>query len=160
MLGSELQERVCKEPLVRGFFRGVFAADEVKKTLREASPRSFCIVNTDKSSESGSHWYVVFKQSQKRYETFDSLGQAEETARHRVGKVKECLFNRLQVQANSSTSCGKFAAYFAVTRTLNYEETFDEVLSDCFAADLDKNEAIVNRFWTSDKLYSHSEEPS
>lgn len=158
MHGYELQRRICADPCVQKYFLGVYAADELKKTLRKASPRTFCIVNTDKSCEAGSHWYVVFKISNSCYETFDSLGQSEDTAKLRVGKVRQCVFNETKVQADSSKSCGKFAAYFSVTRVFNYEETFAEVFSDCFTADLDFNEAIVNRFWELDLLHNDSEQ--
>ena len=117
MQGYELQRRIAEDPCVEEFFLGVFAADELKRNLRRAKPRSFCIVITDKSTEPGSHWYVVFKTSSRSCETFDSLGQSTETAKRRFGKLGQCISNVTRVQPEGSTSCGKFAAYFSVTRT-------------------------------------------
>lgn len=158
MLGTELQQRIAELTCAKDIFLGVFAADEFATRLRTAVAGSFCIVNTDRSNQAGTHWYAIFKVSDKLYETFDSLGQDEATARAHVGQVTECFFNSSRVQKDSSTSCGMFSAYFCVTRVLNYDETFASVFADSFTSDLDRNEDIVNRFWKTDKLYSHIEE--
>jgi hypothetical protein len=153
MLGVELQQRILDIPCARGFFLGVFAANELKSALHKAKQRSFCIVNVDRSTEPGSHWYAVFKIAKGSYECFDSLGQTEESARKRVGRVRLCNYNLSRVQGGSN-SCGKFAVYFCVTRILNYQEPFADVFNECFSSDLDFNEAIVARFWEEGKHYS------
>lgn len=157
MQGFELQHRLSEYSCLSPYFLGVFAADELKKNLQRAKPRSFLIANVQNASEPGSHWFTVFKTSATTCETFDSLGQSEETARQRVGKFSHCVFNQSRVQADSSKNCGKFAVYFCVTRVLNYQEPFPEVFSECFTPDLDFNESVVNRFWESGQLYNAGE---
>lgn len=154
MIGLAIGARIVSIPCVKRFFLGVFAADEVKLALVNAEVKSFCVVNTSGSTQEGAHWYVLFKSGDFSYETFDSLGQSEETARQRVGNAAHhCVYNTTPVQGNESKLCGEFAAYFCITRVLNYEETFEEIFRECFTLDLKFNDTIVERFWHCDELY-------
>ena len=158
MKGLDIQNRILRSgQCMKRFFLGVFAADELEPALLNAEDKSFCVVNTHDSKQpvdQPGHWYVLFVTGKNCFELFDSLGLSEETARQRVGKdARHCVYNTLPVQTKDET-CGKFATYFCVTRVLNYEETFQEVFSECLTSDLDFNEAIVDRFWHFDKLYN------
>jgi hypothetical protein len=166
MKGIEIQERI-KEflGLEEGeFYLGIFAADEFTVALKRAKglKRSFWVLNTQTSSNPGQHWWACFRSSRRgspdHYEAFDSLGLTETVARQRLGRrVRHCVYNSSRVQG-SSDSCGKYVAYYCVSRVLNWTDSFEECFAGCFTGDTSLNEAIVNRFWTTGRLFHNDEQ--
>jgi hypothetical protein len=153
MLGVTLEEHIKSVQCTEGYFLGVLAANELKSALQAAKPKSFCVANTARNSEEGTHWYTVFKPTEESLEIFDSLGLTEAAARSRVGNVRQCHFNVSQVQLPDSKTCGKFAVYFAIFRVLSYPEPFQDIFEEAFTSDLHKNELIVNDYWEHQTLY-------
>jgi hypothetical protein len=150
MIGIQLREKILACDFLSQCFIGVLAAEEVRFKLRQAKSPSYCIVNTDKASEGGSHWYAIFKHSPSSFEVMDSLGTTQEEVTARLGKEGkpfDCQFNECPVQTEQSSQCGEFCYYFCFVRLANYEQSFEEVFSECFVYDLDRNELIVSQFW-------------
>jgi hypothetical protein len=62
MLGAELTQYFMSDEAHKDHFIGVLGANEVKKMLKHAGDRSFCVVNVSKTSQlPGTHWYCIFK---------------------------------------------------------------------------------------------------
>jgi hypothetical protein len=160
MLGFEIQERILSTiPFAQEHFLGIFAADEfVASSLKKANKKRSCaVINTEGKNHDGAHWWACFWSLDGHFEIFDSLGVTEELARKRLGRrARHCVYNTSRVQG-SSKSCGKFVAYFCVTRLLNFSETYNEVFTESFTTKTDLNEMIVNRFWDSGKLFSNDQ---
>lgn len=147
MLGFELRQRFMENDLLKDFFLGILAAEEVKSILRRAKSPSFCVVNTDKTKEGGSHWYSVIKHSSSNFDVMDSLGITMDDVKSRLGNVQYCRFNETTVQAPESQLCGQFCFYFCYVSFCNYDQPFEEVFSDYFTEDLEANEKSVSNFW-------------
>jgi hypothetical protein len=152
MLGSELTNHFKTDLAHSDQFIGILGAEEVKTALRRASNRTFCVVNVDRTSGEGTHWYCVFKHAPYCYDLMDSLGVSEEEVKSRLGKIKSCFFNETRVQAENSALCGPFCAYFVFCRLTNFDMTFNEVFAESFTSNLATNEKIVAHFWETGEI--------
>jgi hypothetical protein len=117
MQSSEFEKYFKHFPNLSERFIGVFSIDKVPKSLNY---RHFCIVNTDISSEDGSHWFVILRNKKSSYEVFDSLSITSEKEHllknYLTFKTRFLEVNETQFQANSSTACGKFCIYYIIQR--------------------------------------------
>jgi hypothetical protein len=95
---------------------------------------------------------VILKHSPFCYEVMDSLGLTEEEVKLRLGRINQCAFNSERVQPETSTMCGAFCAYFVFCRLTNYDMDFEEIFSESFSKDLQKNEDIVSHFWETGEI--------
>ena len=150
MLGSDIQKHFDNDSFWLRHFIGVLGAEELGR-VKQAEENTFAIVNVDPTTESGTHWYALFKVGTETYELFDSLGFADE---HSVNKRLESLggyeiltFNEHAVQHKESTKCGEYAVYFSACRMQNYDEDFNEVLNKSFTRDFGQNDEIVSDYW-------------
>ena len=70
---SQLECIISCDHVLRGRVLGVFAADQLPRTIR-TFPCGF-IANTDISSRAGQHWLAFFMRDDNVVECFDSYGQ-------------------------------------------------------------------------------------
>jgi hypothetical protein len=125
MKGSEIKDFFDQRPNLSRCFRGVFAADQVRR-LRLRN-RTAAVINTGVLRSHGFHWYAVIKV-ENRIEVFDSLGTSEEEVKQRLGHFKlKFYFNSSAVQEETSSNCGLFCCYFLQVRLLNLDLKFSEV---------------------------------
>jgi hypothetical protein len=115
MLGEDIKEFFTAHPVLNNHFKGVYAADEIG--LLKLQNRNVAVINTDRLSGSGQHWYLVARLEGK-LELFDSLGVSEETVEERLrpllrGPRRACYFNTEAVQPPDSKNCGWYACYWA-----------------------------------------------
>ena len=85
---------------------GIFALDRIPNVPIHYG----LIVNTDKSTTPGQHWYAIF-DGHGHVEFFDSYGRPpEENSVHILKWIRETAktwnFNQKQLQSNYSTVCG------------------------------------------------------
>jgi len=71
MQSSDFQQYFNFFPNLKNNFKGVFSIDKIPKAL---SIRQFCVINTDLSTNSGVHWFIILKIEKNCLEIFDSLG--------------------------------------------------------------------------------------
>lgn len=103
-------------------FVGCFARDQLpRKTTRPAG----LIVNTDRSTEAGTHWLCYFIDSNGQSEFFDPLGQPipkneilQFAKRNGPSGWPSTVVNGFAYQSETSTKCGDFCIYY-LTRRLN-----------------------------------------
>ena len=101
-------------------FVGCFARDRLpKKTKRPAG----LVINTDKASESGSHWVAYFISDDGRSEYFDPLGEPIPSneilkfVKHNAGNAwMNTVYNNASFQSNYSTKCGQFCIFYLRNR--------------------------------------------
>ena len=67
----EIKNLLASDKRTKTSFRGVFASDELPL---KAPTSSLYVCNTDPSSQPGKHWIVIYTDSKKRAEFFDSFG--------------------------------------------------------------------------------------
>ena len=147
MLGNELNEFFVSLPNFKKFFLGVYSIDTCP---RKIPLNHFLICNTDVSSGSGVHWFALFRFSRQEVECFDSLGvneyKLEVLKSLQFNGVSNLIFNKTQVQASESASCGQFCLYFLFERLHNLDFSFNELMNEIFVNDLRKNEEQVEKF--------------
>ena len=80
MLGAEIVSFFSRHALLDNIFEGIFGANEVRSKLKKGG-KKVLIINTDKISQPGQHWFVVFKIEPGIFECFDSLGTSENNIR-------------------------------------------------------------------------------
>ncbi len=118
----------CKHLKFR--FRGVFAADNFPKTMRNGS---FMIVNASKANHPGTHWTLIFR-FQKNYHFADPLGlplDCYKNIKLRLSpkKVSEVL-RATRIQPLTSDNCGLvciFIAQFVFHKTIPHFVQFDDL---------------------------------
>ena len=144
MLGIEIINALKIEQDVFPSFKGIFAIDTIPRQLK---PHTFIIVNKDKISSSGSHWFACCYFNHQ-LQIFDSLGVDQEfiNKNFNVWKHHDFYFNRTPLQPETSDSCGQFVIYFCLCRVLNPDITFENLLSTIFTSELNKNEEIVQNY--------------
>lgn len=131
------------------YFTGVFSINTLPKKL---SNPSFLICNFDIDSNPGSHWFCLFKTTKTQLECFDSLGLNEEKQNLldkycQIRYISSLIYNQTQVQNNSTSTCGKFALYFAIHRLHNLDLSFTELLNEIFEENVENNESKVASFF-------------
>lgn len=148
MDSNDLIQILNQYPAITKSFKGVCSIDTIPKLKQN----EFVICNTDTSTGSGKHWFVLARFSNV-IECFDSLG-IDETKKSIILPIVTQFnieaflkFNVTPVQNISSESCGKFCLYFILERLYNPDLTFDELLNSIFKESCEDNEAIVEQFF-------------
>ncbi|KAF8791612.1 hypothetical protein HNY73_006453 [Argiope bruennichi] len=115
MNGNEIHYILSKDPYTSPFFRGVFASDTIP-ILKE---KSAIVVNTDTSSEPGSHWLAFYLESDN-LEFFDSYGNPPEfygrLFHDFVSHYSSVFWNSTPMQSFMSNVCGAYCIYFILKR--------------------------------------------
>ena len=149
MQAIEFDEYFKNYPFLKKQFAGVFAIDNLPKTLKI---KKFCICNTDYSTGSGKHWFALIRTTKKSVECFDSLGITSEK-RLLIEKycnfrgISELLYNETSFQEDDTSTCGLFCIYYIFERMHNLDLSFDELLEEIFdGQNKVLNETSVNEF--------------
>jgi len=132
-------------PLIKSHFKGVHPIDLIPHKIPQ---KFFIIFNKDLSTQSGSHWICLLRSDDENYEIFDSLGTD-------VDYIKPFLhfpnanyiYNTEAFQDHETSSCGLFAAFFAIHRLMNLDLDYHEVLSEIFERNTKTNEKKVLKFF-------------
>jgi len=151
MISSEFENYLANFEHSKKFLQGVYASDTIPRTVKV---NHFIICNTDVSSGTGQHWYVVLKLHHRELECFDSLGidanKKQFIREHfNLKGIRKIKFNVTQLQSNLTSTCGKFVLYFIINRLYNSDLGFNEFLNEYFTQDLLQNETLVNSFFDS-----------
>jgi len=131
---------------MRPCFLSVTSIDKIPATL---PVRHFIIVNESQSGSIGTHWLLIVRSHRKCIEVFNSLGFENLDSLIPYLKFRftaDIEFNNTQVQKSTTASCGLFCIYFIVHRALNFDQNFEEVMSEIFTHDLTQNENKVAQF--------------
>ncbi len=104
---TALKQIIDKIPELKYKFIGTFPADFIPNLVRS----TFCIINTDNSSQPGEHWIMVANYNGTLYYG-DSMGKPIHHYSNfkRFNKMKKLTSDRMQ---NSPQLCGFYCVYFA-----------------------------------------------
>lgn len=109
---NELNSIFDADPLIRRYFVGTFACDQLPDPQSLPSTFSLC-VNTDKSTSAygGLHWQSIFVRKGRCY-FFDSFGRPPKGLILKFCKnFSHIYYNKVAHQAPSAVTCGAFSAY-------------------------------------------------
>ena len=147
---SQLECIISCDHVLRGRVLGVFAADQLPRTIR-TFPCGF-IANTDISSRAGQHWLAFFMRDDNVVECFDSYGQNPGvynglfmTWIHR--HAKNVLLSEQRLQSDYSNVCGLYAVYFLRQRLLG--ESMDQILDTFNISDTEVNDNFILNLFSS-----------
>jgi len=124
MYSSQLEAILGHEPIVCKYFAGIFSCNTVPEHLN--MKRYFYIVNTAPSFTSGEHWILIFVDEDKTI-VFDSLANVSsfyslcfKTFLKKLCSNSILIANEIQIQSNTSSSCGVYCIYFAIELCKQY----------------------------------------
>lgn len=121
-----------------------------KNELKYINEESFCIIfNTSNNDTKGKHWCALYKLGDmKEIVFFDSFGlpyyyYGSDVVEFLRNKCKFVRYNTMQLQPNSSSTCGMFCLFFIYKGMCGI--SFDKFLS-LFSRNKLKNATLVSTF--------------
>lgn len=129
--------------------RQTVSVDEIAK-LKKIKKPEFVVFNLDTQFGRGSHWAVLYRNLEGRFEIFDSLGvtpQKKKLLKKWLPKTFSVIYNTTKFQKSDSTRCGMFCLYFIHEKFFNLDLELHELLKTIFSKNLDKNEEKVMSFY-------------
>ena len=151
---SQLQCMLACDPVLRDGVLGVFAADQLP--TRVPSTPCGCIVNTDNSSQPGTHWLALFIQTDT-VECFDSYGQPPGSYNPLLTRwiqqqhVRNVRVNSTRLQSDFSNVCGLYCVYFLHERLLG--QNMDQIVEPFSRFEPEENDRFI--FDLMSRVYSH-----
>lgn len=133
-------------PATKPYFRGVYALDEIPRIFNGG--KHCCVVNSDESNKSGSHWLAVyFDGIQGQF--FCSYGNPPAFYGGPLENFMETFsekwnFNTKRLQGTFSTVCGQYCIYYLIKKCEG--RSLREIVN-VFGTDLHKNDEKVNAWF-------------
>lgn len=137
MKGGEILDFIYKEKDLKLCFEGLYKYARLPRLKRN----TFVIAYKDNS-----HWVVYCKFEE--LELFNSLGSSKREV-ERALPGQKVVFNKSRVQAENSSLCGQFCLFYCAIRIHNIDVHMEELLNLFFSANLQQNDDIVKRFYSS-----------
>lgn len=111
--------------------------------LKKVKTNKFCLWNS--ANEGGEHWRILYKPTADILECFDPLGISKEVLMKIIDfdKKSRVIYNSTAVQPRTSDLCGYYCLWFIITRLLNADQKFEEILNEELGTDLHANETLI-----------------
>ena len=105
---NQINHILSTDPHTKPFFLGTFPCDQLPESL----PHTFSlVVNTDNSSQPGSHWQSIFGRGDSVY-FFDSFGRAPSgLILQFCQQFPHIFFNAASQQLLTTSTCAAYAIY-------------------------------------------------
>lgn len=116
----EIVNFILKDDEAKKYFIGVFAKDELPKTINY--PASL-ILNSHESDKPGEHWMAIFYDQVGKAEFFDSYGIHPEfynLTNYLNSTSNSWTWNKKCVQGIFSNYCGYYCILFLLFKSRNY----------------------------------------
>lgn len=127
-------------------FAGVYARDELPSNI--GWPMGL-IVNTDLSSQPGTHWIAIYIDSEGNGEYFDSYGFQPNFVSFRNYLKNNCIkyfYNPISLQCFTCVTCGEYCVAYLCSRFIGLSY-FDFI--NLFTKNPHKNDIIVKSLFNS-----------
>lgn len=144
MLSIQIDKILQRNPTTKDKYVGCFPSDKIPK-ITINFPHCFC-VNTSRADEEGEHWIAIYVQSPNYVEYFDSFGEwppKSDDIFTYLQQFPNIKFNKLPLQSERSSVCGKHVIYFLHMRCK--EMTFEWII-DHFIMAKTKPDILVSNF--------------
>jgi hypothetical protein len=147
----EVDKFLKKYKWIKNSYCGVLPIDKLPlKKIKK--PCSF-VINTDKSTNSGKHWFAIYVPVKGPIEYFDSYGLKPinpEIYRFFKENDNKWIYNKYPIQSLKSQSCGKFSILFIAYRSKGLSM---KDYTKLFSVNKDYNENVINILFY--KLYKY-----
>lgn len=123
MDGNEMLRIVNLLGSLKPFFRGIYACNSLPVRVTEFPSALVC--NTDPLEERGSHWIAFWFKNGTECEFYDSFGKLPKDYDIRLREFIDrnsfaCLYNNVQVQPDSASTCGFSVLFYLYRRTQGF----------------------------------------
>lgn len=116
----------CKKLKIKNF-KGVFMRDELENVTQTSG--ECLIINTDHSSNGGTHWTCLFSRNGKSF-YFDPYGLAPPSEVTRYCKEPR-VYSSFEIQKPNEVICGHYCI-FVLFRLSNCDEEFFDVVNKLY----------------------------
>lgn len=123
MNGLQLHFILSQDIVTAPYFKGIYAKD----TLPILQANTCTVVNSDDSTEPGSHWLALFVNENKTLEFFDSYGNSPDFYGLDTSHYLNVIWNTQMFQSPTSNVCGQYCVYFLLKRCQSF--SLDSVLN-------------------------------
>lgn len=128
----QVQNYMLKNAKIKLHFKGVYSSDLLPWRLAK---KGIYVVNTDPSTEPGSHWVVLstFDLHKNIVDYFDSYGKTpiQEVLELLLRNGFFCRYNTKILQSSTSNVCGNYCIFFAYFMSYGYSmKEFVALFSD------------------------------
>lgn len=114
MNSSQISQILTKNPYTKTKFLACTACDQIP--FGKKFPY-LVVVNTDTARNTGRHWVLIFVESVKKAEYFDSFGQAPNPQISQyLQNFEKVFYSKQCVQKDWSEACGIFCILYAIQR--------------------------------------------
>lgn len=141
---DDIRDILTRDKRTKSSFRGVYAKDQLPVS---APSSSLYVCNTDPSTRRGEHWVVIYIDSERRGEFFDSIGDVrpieEQFERFLCKNSIIWTRNAKAVQHLLSDACGYHCIFFAINRCVGY--SMNSIIN-MYTPNLMYNDEIVQEF--------------
>lgn len=124
MNSRQIENILKRNPKTCATFVKVVPANEIPQ--HDQYPYAV-VINTDQSSEPGTHWVAVYVASNEQVEYFDSYGNIPNSD---IGSFMQAFryskFHKNKFQSLTSGVCGHYCVYFLVKRCSG--QSFEDVV--------------------------------
>lgn len=118
MNSIQIENILSRDPVTQKFFLGVFASDQLPRSIARF-PACF-VCNVDDSRRPGSHWVAFYLPSPDEVEFFDSYGNEPAFFKGPIlnffSQFSHAVFNPQPLQSFVTAVCGQFCVYFIFYR--------------------------------------------
>lgn len=115
----QIDKALSRNSATRRRFLGCFAADGIPAFSADADYPYGLVVNTDEARLPGEHWVAIWASSPSLVEYYDSLAEWPPQSPHISAyllRFTHIRRNRVPLQSQLSSACGKHALYFILKR--------------------------------------------
>ena len=133
----QLERALKHNTFTKKIFVGVFAADELSDL--DTFPCGF-VVNTDPSTEPGTHWVAFYFPSRDKGEFFDSYGHPPEHYGEPFTVYNVETINSHKLQSSWSNVCGHYCIFYLYHKSRGYSMS---KIVNMFSSNVDKNDCKV-----------------
>lgn len=139
MFASEFIDICEKHEILKAHFQGAHKLTGLKKVKNN----QFLLWNS--TDDVGQHWRILYKPEVNILECFDPLGISKEMLVKIINfdPKSRVIYNSSAVQPQHSQLCGYYCLWFIITRLLNADQNFEEILNEQLGSDLNENEKII-----------------
>ncbi|GFQ74075.1 uncharacterized protein TNCT_556511 [Trichonephila clavata] len=129
----------CSDFLLRSEFGGVYASDELPKTL---DSYSCFIVNLDPKTKPGSHWIAIAFRNNKCFYfcSYASVPNNKNILKFITDNAENLVWNKCRYQSLVSYTCGHFCLHFL------YNFVRNQSLSPLESDKIENNEKFIKKF--------------
>ena len=118
----QLLDILSRDKFTKTQFLGVYASNQLPKKIHKYP---VClVVNSDKSTEFGSHWICFYISSRSKIEFFDSFGNPPSYYKGGISdfavQYDEMNFNPHMLQRPHTAICGQYCIYYLYFKCRGY----------------------------------------